>query len=169
MVKKLSASDLVKKTPGPPSVDFAVRNRLNKLKGRKSTPAPPPSPPPLSFLLLLPLLPPPWPPSSFSFNLPSAPPQLPPPPQRYFLSIYCHPHQMHHHLATDFFQINRRCHHHLEVFVFQHNRQHHQIICSDLKHKHWYVKKKKQKMKKSRTLIKFKTCQQYLNLNLVIV
>ena len=33
--KKLMTGDLVKKVPGPPGVDFAIRNRLNKLKERK--------------------------------------------------------------------------------------------------------------------------------------
>ena len=63
--KKLTAGDLVKKVPGPPGVDFAIRNRLNKLEERKSNASPPPTPPP------------PPPSSSFPFSLPS-PPLLPP-------------------------------------------------------------------------------------------
>ena len=74
--KKLMAGDLVKKAPGPPGVDFTIRNRLNKLKERENNTSPPPTPPPTPFL---PLPPPPPPlPSSSSFNLLSLPP--PPPP-----------------------------------------------------------------------------------------
>ena len=73
--KKLMAGDLVKKAPGPPGVDFAIRNRLNKLKERKSNTSLPPTP------LLPPFLPPPPPlptlPSPFLF--PSPPPPPPPP------------------------------------------------------------------------------------------
>ena len=49
------ASDLIKKTLGPPGLDFTVQNRLNKLKERNETGgsnnlSPPPSPPTPSFL-----------------------------------------------------------------------------------------------------------------------
>ena len=55
--KKLTAGDLA-------GVDFAIRNRLNKLKKRKNnTSSPTPTPPP-------PFLPPPPPLSSFAFSLP---------------------------------------------------------------------------------------------------
>ena len=68
--------DLVKKAPGPPGVDFAIRNRLSRLKERKNNTSLPPSQPPPKPLLLPPPLPPP-PPPSFPFNLPPPPP--PPP------------------------------------------------------------------------------------------
>ena len=73
--KKLMTGDLVKKVPGPPSVDFAIRNRLNKLKERKSNTSLPPTP------LLPPFLPPPPPlsPPPSSFLFPSPPPAPPPP------------------------------------------------------------------------------------------
>ena len=75
--KKLTAGDLVKKVPGPPGVDFAIRNRLNKLEERKSNASPPPTPPPPPPFLPPPPPPPPPPSSSFPFSLPS-PPLLPP-------------------------------------------------------------------------------------------
>ena len=96
------AGDLVKKAPGPPSVDFAIRNRLNKLKERKNNTSPPVAPPPPPFLPPAP--PPPTPPppplSSFSFLSPPPPalspshqifppyPPLPPP-----TSSFCFPTQ----------------------------------------------------------------------------
>ena len=73
--KKLTAGDLVKKPPGPPGVDFVIRNRLRKIKERKNNTFPPPTPP--SPSLLSPPPPPPPRTSSFSFNLRSPPP--PPP------------------------------------------------------------------------------------------
>ena len=53
--KKDVASDLIKKAPGPPGLDFTIQNRLNKLKERNETVSSnnlssPPSPPPSSFL-----------------------------------------------------------------------------------------------------------------------
>ena len=77
--KKLTAGDLFKKAPRPPAVDFAIKNRLNKLKERKSNTSPPPTPPPPPFFPSSPPLPPPLPPSSFIFNLLSPPPPPPPP------------------------------------------------------------------------------------------
>ena len=73
--KKLMAGDLLKKVPGPYGVDFATRNRLNKLKERKSNTSLPPTP------LLSPFLPPPppLPPLPSPFVLPSPPPPSPPP------------------------------------------------------------------------------------------
>ena len=60
--KKDVASDLIKKTLGPPRLDFTIQNRLNKLKERNeiigsNNLSPPLSLPPSSFL------PPPPPPS----------------------------------------------------------------------------------------------------------
>ena len=60
--KKDVASDLIKKTLGPPRLDFTIQNRLNKLKEKNEIAgcnnlSPPPSLPPSSFL------PPPPPPS----------------------------------------------------------------------------------------------------------
>ena len=69
--KNLAAGDLVKRAPGPPGAYFAIRNRLNKLKVRKSKTSPPLTPPPPPPFLPPP---PPPPPSSFPFNLPSPPP-----------------------------------------------------------------------------------------------
>ena len=54
--KKDVASELIKKSPGPPGTDFVIRNRLNRLKDRQefnndnnnnnlSTPNSPPFPP----------------------------------------------------------------------------------------------------------------------------
>ena len=54
--KKDVASELIKNAPGPPGVDFVIKDRLNKLKDRQefennnnnnnlSTPSSPPSPP----------------------------------------------------------------------------------------------------------------------------
>ena len=53
--KKDVASDLIKKAPWPPGLDFTIQNRLNKLKERNETGgsndlSPPPSSPPSSFL-----------------------------------------------------------------------------------------------------------------------
>ena len=80
--KKLMVDDLIKKAPGPPGVDFAIRNRLVRLKERKNnTSPPPPSPPTTQYFL-----PPPPSPPFFPFNLPPPPapppdsPILPPPP-----------------------------------------------------------------------------------------
>ena len=86
--KKLMAADLVKKAPGPPGVNFAIRNRLNKLKERKNNTSPPPSPPPPPFLPPLPFPPPP--PPSFPFDLPSPPP--PPSNQIFPLRLPLPPH-----------------------------------------------------------------------------
>ena len=77
--KKLTAGDLLKKAPRPPAVDFAIKNRLNKLKERKNNTSPPPTPLPHPFFSPSPPLPPPLPPSSFPFNLLSPPPYPPPP------------------------------------------------------------------------------------------
>ena len=72
--KKLPSGDLVKKVPGPPGIDFAIRNGLNRLKERKKNTSPPQPPP------------------SFSFNFPSLPPPpadsyiLPPPPTNQIFS-----------------------------------------------------------------------------------
>ena len=35
LVKKGVASELIKNAPGPPGVDFIIRNRLNRLKDRQ--------------------------------------------------------------------------------------------------------------------------------------
>ena len=99
--KKLTAGDLA-------GVDFAIRNRLNKLKKRKNnTSSPTPTPPP-------PFLPPPPPLSSFAFSLPSPPP---PPTKHIFSPLLPLPppsSSFHFPTQTDF----------------------HQISCLALKHKH---------------------------------
>ena len=97
--KKDIASELMKKSPRPPGVDFAIRKRLDKLKDRpepkdssnniSSPPSPPPQPPP-SFSRQLPSGPPPAPPfvppPSGRFLEPFQPPQPPPRPNN-FISI----------------------------------------------------------------------------------
>ena len=79
--KKVLASDLIKQAPGPPGEDFAIRNRLNKLRDRQeptnnnnnispptSPPALPPPPGPGPFILP----PPPQPDNSFgNFHIPA--------------------------------------------------------------------------------------------------
>ena len=60
--KKDTPSELIKKAPGPPGLDFIKQKRLNKLKessSRRNHLFPPPSPPPPSFFQ-----PPPPPPTS---------------------------------------------------------------------------------------------------------
>ena len=51
-LEKKIASDLIRQAPGPPGIDFACRNRLNKLRDRQewtdnNNISPPPSPPTL--------------------------------------------------------------------------------------------------------------------------
>ena len=91
--KKLTAGDLA-------GVDFAIRNRLNKLKKRKNnTSSPTPTPPP-------PFLPPPPPLSSFAFSLPSPPP---PPTKHIFSPLLPLPppsSSFHFPTQTDFHQIS---------------------------------------------------------------
>ena len=87
------ASDLIKKAPGPPVLDFTIQNRLNKSKERNevssnnlsSPPSPHPSlflppqpPPPLSSLRSNQYVPPPQSPPLSNFNFKFLPP--PPPP-----------------------------------------------------------------------------------------
>ena len=82
--KKDIASELIKKFPRPPGVDFAIRKRLDKLKDKpepkdsNNNISPPPSAPP-------------QPPPSFSWQLPSGPPPAPPfvsPPSGRFLEPF---------------------------------------------------------------------------------
>ena len=125
--KKLTADDLLKKAPGPPGVDFAIRNRLVRLRERKNNTSPsPPSPPTTQYFL-----PPPSSPPFFPFNF----------------HHHQHHHQTHlyyhHHQLTKFFHHNLHYLHHLQVFVFRLNLWFRQIIYSALKHKHWQEKKKK--------------------------
>ena len=115
--KKLTAGDLLKKAPRPPAVDFAIKNRLNKLKERKNNTSPPPTPLPHPFFSPSPPLPPPLPPSSFPFNC-------------------CHHHPIHLHQLIKFFHHTLYYLHDLQVFVFQPNQHFHQIIFLDPKHKH---------------------------------
>ena len=95
VVKKDVASDLIKKAPGPPGLDFTIQNRLNKLKERNETGGsndlsplpllpppsflPPPLPPPPSFLGSNQYVPPlqPQPPGNFSFQFPPSPTTFP--------------------------------------------------------------------------------------------
>ena len=89
--KKDVASDLIKKAPGPPGLDFAIQNRLNKLKERNEMGGsnnlfPPPSPPPYSFLPP----PPPTPHPSFLGSNQYVPPPQPPPPAISILNFHLH-------------------------------------------------------------------------------
>ena len=68
--KKNLSSDLIKQAPTPPVVDIAIRNRLNRLRGRQKPKddnnlSPPPSPPAFP--------PPPAPGTSHGFPLPPPP------------------------------------------------------------------------------------------------
>ena len=84
--KKDVASDLIKKVPGPPGLDFVIQNRLSKLKegneniNNSYNLSPPPSSPPPSFLPPQPLPPPlPSPFHSSQRYVPPLQPPLPPP------------------------------------------------------------------------------------------
>ena len=86
------ASELIKKAPTPPDLDYRFRNRLEKLKDRKdpfnndnnNNLSPSPSPSPLSsfFVPLPPQSPQPplQPPPPSTFQIPPPPPPPPPPP-----------------------------------------------------------------------------------------
>ena len=82
--KKDTASELIKKSPRAPGVNFTIRRRLDKLKdrpepkGSNNNISPPPSPPP-------------QPPPFFSRQLPLGPPLAPafvPPPSGWFLEPF---------------------------------------------------------------------------------
>ena len=76
--KILTARDLVKRTPRPPCIDFAIRNRLNIVKKRKNNTS---TPSLLLLFFLLPSQPPlPLPPPTEPLDLPSPPCEPPPSP-----------------------------------------------------------------------------------------
>ena len=86
--KKDTASELIKKAPGTPGLDFVIQNRLNKLKessSRRNNLSQSPSPPPPSFFQPPP--PPPLPPSLFCGAERYVPPPQPtkPPPSNFNL------------------------------------------------------------------------------------
>ena len=114
--KKLTAGDLVKKAPGPPGVDFAIKIKRKKKQYFSTTNTTT---------------------SSFFTSATTTTTTTTAAVIFFFqFAFTTTTHHLHLHQLTKLFHHILHYLHHLQVFVFRPNQHFHQIICSAPKHKH---------------------------------